>query len=84
MQREKSAERAAVVASGDGEAIDFSTALDELKERERSIILSALEKSDGKVSGRGGAAELLGLRPTTLESKLKAMGWARGSAKTKR
>jgi transcriptional regulator with GAF, ATPase, and Fis domain len=48
------------------------------QQQQRSLeirnILAALEKSSGKVSGPGGAAELLGLRPTTLASRLKALG----------
>ena len=43
-------------------------------EMDREHILSALKKSNGKVSGRGGAAELLQLRPTTLTSKMKRLG----------
>ena len=31
----------------------------------------ALERSGGKVFGRGGAAELLGVKPTTLASRIK-------------
>ena len=43
-------------------------------EMDRENIISALKKSNGKVSGRGGAAELLQLRPTTLASKMKRLG----------
>ena len=43
-------------------------------EMDREHIISALKKSNGKVSGRGGAAELLQLRPTTLTSKMKRLG----------
>jgi len=45
-------------------------------EMDRENIISALKKSNGKVSGRGGAAELLKLRPTTLTSKMKRLGIA--------
>jgi hypothetical protein len=31
----------------------------------------------GRVSGPGGAAEILGLPPTTLESRMKKLGIAR-------
>jgi DNA-binding NtrC family response regulator len=37
-------------------------------------ILQALKKCNGKISGRGGAAELLRLPPTTLSSKMKRLG----------
>ncbi|GGB05460.1 sigma 54-interacting transcriptional regulator [Puia dinghuensis] len=43
-------------------------------EMDREHIISALKKANGKVSGRGGAAELLKLRPTTLTSKMKRLG----------
>ncbi|MDB6065387.1 MAG: fhlA 1 [Pedosphaera sp.] len=43
-------------------------------ESQRQTIEAALKKSRGKIYGPGGAAELLGLRPTTLSSKLGALG----------
>ena len=43
-------------------------------EMDREHIISALKKANGKISGRGGAAELLRLRPTTLTSKMKRLG----------
>ncbi len=42
--------------------------------RERANLLAALEKAKGKVSGAGGAAELLGVHPATLASRLRALG----------
>ncbi|HEV8200501.1 MAG TPA: sigma 54-interacting transcriptional regulator [Candidatus Polarisedimenticolia bacterium] len=47
---------------------------DELARQERDNLLSALEQSGWKISGRGGAAELLGVKPTTLTSRLKRFG----------
>ncbi len=41
------------------------------EEMQREHILEALKKTDGKVSGPGGAAELLGLNDRTLTSKIK-------------
>jgi transcriptional regulator with GAF, ATPase, and Fis domain len=41
---------------------------------DREYILAALRKTNGKISGKGGAAELLKLRPTTLTSKMKRLG----------
>ncbi len=41
------------------------------EEMQRDHILEALKKTDGKVSGPGGAAELLGLNDRTLTSKIK-------------
>jgi len=45
-----------------------------LLELERRHIIDALEKTGWRVSGRGGAAEILGLKPTTLESKMQKLG----------
>ncbi len=45
----------------------------QIKQRQRQNILLALEKSKGKVFGEGGAAELLGVKPTTLASRIKKM-----------
>lgn len=41
--------------------------------RDRKNILQALRLSNNKISGVGGAAELLGIKPTTLASRLKNM-----------
>jgi len=46
----------------------------ELREQERRNLRAALDQTSGKVSGSGGAAELLGVKPTTLASRIKAMG----------
>ncbi|MGE4280436.1 MAG: sigma 54-interacting transcriptional regulator [Magnetospirillum sp.] len=44
------------------------------RERDRANLLAALRAAGGKVSGPGGAARLLGVKPTTLYSRLKALG----------
>ena len=46
----------------------------EWRERERANIALALKQADYKLSGKGGAAELLGVNPGTLASRMKAMG----------
>ncbi|MEQ8824822.1 MAG: sigma 54-interacting transcriptional regulator [Filomicrobium sp.] len=43
------------------------------REREKSDIVDALRLANGRVSGPGGAAELLGVKPTTLYSRLKKL-----------
>jgi PAS domain S-box-containing protein len=47
--------------------------LDELKRQEREVIISALKQTNGKVSGAGGAAELLGMKASTLASRIASM-----------
>jgi transcriptional regulator with GAF, ATPase, and Fis domain len=41
--------------------------------RERANLMNALERADGRIYGQGGAAELLGINPTTLASRLRAL-----------
>jgi formate hydrogenlyase transcriptional activator len=47
---------------------------EELKRQERDAIAAALKQTNGKVSGPGGAAELLGMKPTTLTSRIASLG----------
>ena len=47
---------------------------EEIRQLDRKNILAALKQTDGKVFGKGGAAELLDTRPTTLASRIKRMG----------
>jgi PAS domain S-box-containing protein len=54
---------------------------DELKRQERENIILALEQCQGKVFGPLGAAELLGMRPTTLMSRIRALRISRKAAK---
>lgn len=44
----------------------------ELKTLQRDNLVAALEQANWRVSGQGGAAELLGLRPTTLADRIKS------------
>jgi len=56
---------------------------DELRLRERESIVAALDQAGGKVSGSDGAATLLGMKPTTLYSRILALGLrAKASANT--
>jgi transcriptional regulator with GAF, ATPase, and Fis domain len=52
----------------------------EMRRRERANILAALGQTDWKIYGRGGAAELLGLKPTTLASRIKKLRLNRPSS----
>ncbi len=46
---------------------------DELGSLERDNIRRAHKLTDGRVYGQGGTAELLGMRPITLASRIKAL-----------
>ncbi len=45
-----------------------------MTENERDHILAALERCNWKIYGQGGAAELLELNPSTLNSRMKKLG----------
>jgi len=49
-----------------------------MEEMEKEHIIRALQNCDGKVSGAGGASELLKMHPQTLYSKMKKLGIKQG------
>jgi DNA-binding NtrC family response regulator len=58
---------------------DFSTGdqdmhMKTIDENERDYIIAVLKKCKGKIWGPGGAAEILDVPPTTLNSKMKKLG----------
>lgn len=46
----------------------------EMQELARNNVLAALKRSAWKVSGSGGAAELLGVKPSTLSDRIRSLG----------
>ena len=44
---------------------------EQMREFQRANMIRALSKSDWRVSGKRGAAELLGIRPTTLADRIR-------------
>ncbi len=59
-----------------GSESEFLTEI-ELQRRERENLLVILEKAHWKIKGADGAAELLGVKPTTLITRMKKMGLKR-------
>jgi chemotaxis protein methyltransferase CheR len=53
---------------------DLTTTQKTLGEVERSHILRVLEQTNWKVSGKGGAAEILGLNRSTLRARIRKLG----------
>lgn len=49
----------------------------DMDEMQKLHILEALRRANGKVSGKGGAAELLGMNDKTLDSRMKKLGIGR-------
>jgi len=45
-----------------------------MREAQRANLLAALEAADWRIAGPGGAAELLGVRPSTLADRVKTLG----------
>ena len=43
----------------------------EMKELQKNNLLAVLGKTNWRVSGKAGAAELLGIRPTTLADRIR-------------
>jgi formate hydrogenlyase transcriptional activator len=52
-----------------------------LEDMERRHIVAVLEEAGWRVAGQGGAAEVLGLKRTTLQAKMKKLGIKRSSKK---
>jgi len=48
-----------------------------LDEVEKRYITRVLRKTNGKIYGKGGAGKLLGLKPSTLQSRMKKLGISR-------
>ncbi|HSC26877.1 MAG TPA: sigma 54-interacting transcriptional regulator [Vicinamibacterales bacterium] len=66
----------AVRAEGDAAVLSYS----ELRALERTNLLKALEATHWRVAGPNGAAAKLGLKPSTLTSKMKAMKVSRSAS----
>jgi len=60
---------------GSKEIIDSQSVL--LKDVERNHILKIMKQTGWRVRGKAGAAELLGLKPTTLDARMKKLGVVR-------
>ncbi len=50
-----------------------------VENHQRQVIVAALERAGGRVSGARGAAELLGMKPSTLFSRMTVLGLRRRS-----
>jgi transcriptional regulator with GAF, ATPase, and Fis domain len=77
-------ERAVILSEGStlqvtpgSAAVPTATGPPTLAAAERGQILAALEQTGWRIRGPGGAAALLGLKPTTLESRIKKLGLQR-------
>jgi PAS domain S-box-containing protein len=69
---------AEIEAMQDEEEDEAASVNPTLQAAERETILRALREAKGVIGGPGGAAERLGLKRTTLNSKMKKLGIERG------
>jgi formate hydrogenlyase transcriptional activator len=53
-----------------------------LRDAERGVIGEALSATAGRIAGKGGAAERLGLKRTTLQNKMRRLNIARSDYST--
>jgi len=74
-------ERAMILASGDTLQVELPLGTQNaasgpmsLKENERELILRVLQDTGWRIRGVGGAAQLLGVKPTTLEWRMAKLG----------
>ncbi|WP_282339226.1 sigma 54-interacting transcriptional regulator [Pseudomonas sp. PS02288] len=68
------AARAVVAAEPESPAVPAGILTDaQLRQLERDNLKAALQAAGGRLFGKNGAAELLGLKPTTLASRLKRL-----------
>jgi transcriptional regulator with GAF, ATPase, and Fis domain len=73
-------ERAMILSEGRSLNIELPSSLpgstvlpDTLENLERGHILNVLERTRWRISGKGGAADILGVPPTTLHSRMKKL-----------
>jgi formate hydrogenlyase transcriptional activator len=51
-----------------------ATSMSSFRQAEWSVIIDALRATSGRLAGKGGAAERLGLKRTTLQNKMRKLG----------
>jgi formate hydrogenlyase transcriptional activator len=54
-----------------------SSSTSSFRQAECTVIIEALRSASGRIAGKGGAAERLGLKRTTLQNKIRRLGIAR-------
>ena len=54
-----------------------ASAASTFEQAERQVIIQALKAASGRIAGKGGAAERLGLKRTTLQNKMYKLNMSR-------
>ena len=80
-------ERAMILASGPRLRIDLPDPVMadppsslNIRDNETQLIRNVLAMTGGRIRGKGGSAEILGLKPSTLESRMTKLGIRRSGA----
>ena len=60
------------------------TPMSTFEQAERNVIIDALRAASGRIAGKGGAAERLGLKRTTLQNKMNKLNITRSDRVTMR
>ena len=55
----------------------ISSSISSFRQAESNVITDALRAAAGRIAGKGGAAERLGLKRTTLQNKIRRLGIAK-------
>jgi transcriptional regulator with GAF, ATPase, and Fis domain len=74
LKGERCAETESVLTLSPPTSADSFFTEERWRDLERENLLAVLRRTGGRVGGPGGAAELLGIRPTTLRSRLRVRG----------
>jgi transcriptional regulator with GAF, ATPase, and Fis domain len=64
--------RVSIAALNASRSLEFA-APPKFEQAERAVIVDALRSASGQISGKGGAAERLGLKRTTLQNKMRKL-----------
>ena len=83
-------ERAMILAAGDTLHVELPSVPQgaagpqlTLKQSQRAQILRVLEETGWRIRGAGGAAQILGIKPTTLEARMAKLGIQRATRRSK-
>jgi transcriptional regulator with GAF, ATPase, and Fis domain len=69
-------EREVLVAErrSSSQTVFFAASTSSFRQAECGVIVEALRAASGRIAGKGGGAERLGLKRTTLQNKIRRLG----------
>ena len=72
------------VATADGSGLPGFLTEQDMREFQKKNTIAALEQANWRVSGAGGAADLLGIKPTTLADRIRTLGIRKPARRSRR